>query len=302
MKGDRKRKVHGFQPGNIPHNKGKTYKADAEESCRSTSPPALRRMDKETYSLVTVQSTVKGRQPTINIPDCEGNPGSARLLRPAPDVESSPENTATSSPDQHSGTRMVAIEQVIEMLNDVYRDHRDESDDCKDLHVRIAKEKKWGLGWRYQVCCVNCKFVSQEHKLYKEIETKRPGPNPAAVNHTFQAGLQDTPMGNSKARYLLAAADIPPPSRSAMQKTSNLVGKATKQLNMEDMKDKLETVRKTNELRGVSDPSVINVAFDARYNSPKLGSSKKPGTASSQAIGIACETVTDRKFIVGMAV
>jgi len=54
---------------------------------------------------------------------------------------------------------------------------------------------------------------------------------------TFQAGLQDTPMGNTRARYLLAASYIPPPSRTSMQRASNIVGQATVQLNEMDMAD-----------------------------------------------------------------
>ena len=45
-------------------------------------------------------------------------------------------------------------------------------------------------------------------------------------------------------------------------------------------------------------PSEINIAVDARYNSMTIVSRKKPGQNASQAIGIACETMTDRQFII----
>jgi len=305
MKGDRKRKAATtFQKGHRPHNKGKRYKTDESEASTSSSqPPVTRRLNSETYSIVTVQSTVKGRQSTVNAPDCEGRPGSARILRAAAaatKVDSRLKQTTELA--SNAGTRMVDKEKLEEMINSVIRLHIVQFRDCDKPTVKIATEKKWGLGWKFQLRCESCKFTSPKYKLYKEIKTNKPGPNPAAINRSFQAGLQDTPMGNTRARYLLAATDIPPPARSAMQRASNVVGMMTKHLNEKDMQDKLELVRKTNEMRGVEKPAEINVAFDGRYNSISIGHSKKPGQGSSQAIGTACETVTDREFIVGMAV
>ena len=102
-----------------------------------------------------------------------------------------------------------------EMINSVIRLYIVQFRDCDKPNVKIATEKKWGLGWKFQLRCESCKFTSPEYKLYKEIKTNKPGPNPAAINRSFQARLQDTPMGNPRSRYLLAANDIPPPARSA---------------------------------------------------------------------------------------
>ena len=44
--------------------------------------------------------------------------------------------------------------------------------------------------------------------------------------------------------------------------------------------------------------SEINIAMDGRYNSVTIASRKKPGQNASQAIGIACETMTDKKFVI----
>jgi hypothetical protein len=122
--------------------------------------------------------------------------------------------------------------------------------------------------------CKNCSFKSPEYKLYEEIKTNKPGPNPAAVNMMFQAGPQDTPMGNTRARYLLAVTDIPPPSKTSMQRVSNIVGKATVELNEIDMIDKLKLVRQVNVMHGVQHPEQINVAFDVRYNAIRFGPEK----------------------------
>ena len=44
--------------------------------------------------------------------------------------------------------------------------------------------------------------------------------------------------------------------------------------------------------------SEINIAMEGRYNSVTIASHKKPGQNASQAIGVACETITDKKFVI----
>ncbi|VDH89533.1 Hypothetical predicted protein [Mytilus galloprovincialis] len=63
------------------------------------------------------------------------------------------------------------------------------------------------------------------------------------------------------------------------------------------MKTKLETVKEVNIIRIVKEPSHIPVATDTRYNSMHIVSSKT-GQNASQTISLACEQVTDHKFIV----
>lgn len=145
--------------------------------------------------------------------------------------------------------------------------------------------------------CVKCLFLSPEFKLYKEVSTNNPGPNAGAANIGLGIGLQDTPLGNKGARLLMANMDIPPPARSSMQRTSKKVAKQVKDLNVRDMAEKVEMLKDINTKRG-NDPSEINIAMDGRYNSVTIASRKKPGQNASQAIGIACETMTDKKFII----
>ncbi|KAK6186617.1 hypothetical protein SNE40_005907 [Patella caerulea] len=63
------------------------------------------------------------------------------------------------------------------------------------------------------------------------------------------------------------------------------------------MREKIETVKFSNEKGGAVNPNIINVAVDGRYNSITIGQTKKPGQAASQAIGIACQTNTKHKYI-----
>ena len=63
------------------------------------------------------------------------------------------------------------------------------------------------------------------------------------------------------------------------------------------MADKVEMLKDINFKRG-NDASEINIAMDGWYNSVTIDSRKKPGQNASQAIGLACETMTDRKLII----
>ncbi|CAC5422150.1 unnamed protein product [Mytilus coruscus] len=85
---------------------------------------------------------------------------------------------------------------------------------------------------------------------------------------------------------MAAGLNIPPPTKRTLQKHSNVVANEIKELNDNDMKKKLKTVKEVNRIRGVKEPSHIPVAIDTRYNSMHI------------AISLACEQVTDHKFIV----
>ncbi len=82
-----------------------------------------------------------------------------------------------------------------------------------------------------------------------------------------------------------------------MQRTSNKVARAVTELNTQDMADEVELVKYINRKRG-NDPCQMNIAMDGRYNSTTITSRKKPGQNASQAIGLACETMTE-KLIIG---
>ena len=306
MKGDKK-KSHKFKKGNVPWNKGiSTHCADSNEACVDSSdvsdPPSTQikanrtvRMTEEEYYLVTNKSR-DGTSRTM--PDCEGSTsstGSTRLLRPAR-TPSSDLKTDRKAQDT-DGMRLVDNDKMVESWNTAYRLHRQESSQCDMPHMVIANERKWGVCWRLTLRCVNCEFHTPEFKLYREIISNKPGPNPGAPNIGLGIGLQDTPLGNKGARLLMSNMDMPPPARSSMQRTSKIVSKTVKDLNDRDMAQKVEMLKDINIKRG-HEASEINIAMDGRYNSVTIASRKKTGQNASQAIGVACETMTDKKFVI----
>lgn len=126
------------------------------------------------------------------------------------------------------------------------------------------------------------------------------GRKAAVPNVGLQVGLQDCPVGNAKARYLLAASHIPCPSKTAMQKMSNKVSKDIVKLNIDDMSNRrkrIKTLIQENCGRGH-----MNVSLDARYNTSTYGSRHKCGQNASQAIMTAISQDGDEKEIIDLVV
>ncbi len=250
------------------------------------------RMSKSEFDIV-VKTNLDGSY--TQDAECGGVSNTGYLLRPKMDIIYNPK---TDNRSQLKGMRLIDSTKMTQTWNEAFMLHQTNFSECLKPNFEILQEKKWGLGWRIQLHCTNCDFRSNESKLYKEVPSNKSGPRAAAVNVGLSIGLQDTPMGNTRARVLLACMDIPPPCLSSMQKTANKISNEVTVLNQKDMCDKLKLVMDVNEKRG-NDKSQIIIAMDARYNSVTITSRKKPGQNASQAIGLACETMTDKKFIVG---
>jgi hypothetical protein len=138
-------------------------------------------------------------------------------------------------------------------------------------------------------------------KLYKELprEGKR-GPRGCAPNAGLQIGLQESMIGNTKARVILASTNTPPPGRTPMQRKANKVGDITTKLNQEDLDQRLIMCKETNRLRGLPEDTPINISVDVRYDTNTFSSRRKMGQNATQAIGLATENQSDKHQIVAM--
>lgn len=298
-------KKNMFKKEHIPWNKGLQLADDTgvEMSIPSTSQMSIEvipqastsRMTPEEYAMIHKSERAESEQRSSS--DSQGKSGEPRVLRPrklhAPALQD--EDTKP-----WLGMRLVHGEKMLQACNEAIQQHITGSTDCNQPNFAVIEEKKVGLCWKIIMQCTNCHFTTPEKKLYEEASSTRPGPRPATANIGLAMGLQDTPMGNTRCRTLLATMDVPPPARSSMQRTSNQVGEAVTQLNKQDMGEKLDKVKAFNRSHGNPESS-INIAMDGRYNSTTISSRKKPGQNASQCIGIACETMTDKKYIVATA-
>lgn len=66
------------------------------------------------------------------------------------------------------------------------------------------------------------------------------------------------------------------------------------------MPGKVKIVKAINKKRR-GNPNEMNIAMDGRYNSTTDTSRKKPGQNPAQAIGLACENMTDKKYTVAVS-
>jgi hypothetical protein len=232
-------------------------------------------------------------------PDADGQPGPAKLLRPIKGVDTEISTQYLEEIDSiDNEMRLINSSKNAEMWNNSIREHIERAE-CDQPHFSIDREMKKGLCWKQSLRCTNCMYSSQLYKLYTEITRDGPGAKTAATNVGLQVGLQDRPIGNTKARMLIASTNTPPPALSSMQRLSNAVGTATNILNTDDMMTRKREIHETNKLRGLSADAAVNVSMDVRYNSTTIASSSKMGQNASQAIGVAIENQTDQKQIIG---
>ncbi|XP_074648731.1 uncharacterized protein LOC141904118 [Tubulanus polymorphus] len=271
--------------------------ADEEQQIDSASIPIWQpRLDSDTHSIVT-RRTFDG---TYYIPDSSGCAGNAKILRPKPQEK---DIICDAPPAELSLTdiKCVNLRKTFEMFNASLTEHNANSSFCGQPNFQPDRVIKWGLCWKVSVQCVACNWRGNLHKLYDEVEQTpgKPGPRAAAPNVGFQVGLQDCPIGNSRARYLLATTNVHPPARSGMQKTANKVGNAITELNESDMSDRRDECKRVNVLRGLAADAPINVQVDCRYNSISIAGRRKMGQNASQAIGICREDQSDKHAIIG---
>lgn len=279
MKGDKKRRASMFEKKYKPYNKGMRWPSAATNEVTSAAPRSFRCLkDNEEITSVTCSSE------------------DVMFLRTRP-AKQEPQHEDRF--EVMKGNRIVSSAKMVDLINSLIQTHSIETTICADPQFYVLKNTKWGTAWKYIWKCKSCGFISKEYKLYEEIETKLPGPNAAATNLGLQAGLQDTPIGNTRMRLLLTSMNIPPPAKSSMQKTADRVARETVQLNREDMDQKLTTLKGIANELGCS--GAVHGSFDGRYNSITIVSTKKPGQNSSQAIGVFAESMTENHFILDYA-
>ncbi|CAC5389835.1 unnamed protein product [Mytilus coruscus] len=185
------------------------------------------------------------------------------------------------------------------MINNLIICHLNKSPKCDVPHFELVQETQWGLGWIWEMKCTKCKFISEKYKLFREINTGRPGRKSATINYGFQTGVINCNIGNDSARLLLTSSCIPPMSKGTMQRiTNNFCDKVVK-LAENETEQVVENFRRRNQTLGLNKNSPVKLQMDGTYQSVHIKSRHKMGQNASQAIGIACENETDNHDIIG---
>jgi len=129
MKGYTKKKKTFFKPGNIPHNKGVRFLTDDTlPSSSAASAQVSRRMDADKFSLMAVTKPTGGGLQSVVAPDCNGTPGSARILWPSSKARLTLKETEVN---QHEGTCMICMNKNVEIWNDIIHHHGNQDNRCE---------------------------------------------------------------------------------------------------------------------------------------------------------------------------
>ncbi|CAC5378309.1 unnamed protein product [Mytilus coruscus] len=185
------------------------------------------------------------------------------------------------------------------MINNLIICHLNKSPKCDVPHFELVQETQWGLGWIWEMKCTKCKFISEKYKLFREINTGRPGTKSATINYGFQTGVINCNIGNDSARLLLTSSCIPPMSKGTMQRITNNVCDKVVKLAENETEQVVENFRRRNQTLGLNKNSPVKLQMDGTYQSVHIKSRHKMGQNASQAIGIACENETDNHDIIG---
>lgn len=287
---------NGFKPG---HPCFVSASTSSPRQHQETSPVHyVPRLTQEDFSLVVTEAPGGG----MALPDEEGQCTGGHLLRPRPAKHSDPDSTTQYLKGEgRDEMRILHREKINDMYNDCIAQHNSRDDcDCMTPQFELNKEIKWGLCWRQSLSCKKCNFVSKNFKLYDVVSSTSRGPKQAKPNLGFQIGLQECPMGNTKARVLLTSSNIPPPCASSLHKASKKAAKSTTATVQKDLKKRRSKVKDIYKKRGASKKAPIPIGVDARYNSVPIASRNKLGQNASQAIAVAIENQTDKKQIIGV--
>ena len=230
-----------------------------------------------------------------------------RLLRPGPAEETILDIYSKKEGDSEPELQTYRIFQygrVQKMWNFCIKAHKEFKATCTgDLTWCLQSERQRGLCWSEWLVCKKCKYKSELHKLFDEIDDQptKKGRKDAAPNRALQVGLYQTGISNTAFRYILFSLAIPAPSVASIQVQANKVNEKHIEMNEKDMEQIRTHLLDLNEMRGLARDSPVTVEADTRFNnSLGSGSGKTPLQPATQAVFTVVENVTPAKKIIGL--
>ena len=110
--------------------------------------------------------------------------------------------------------------------------------------LEVHDEKQVGLCRKMSLHFLQCEYQSGMHTLYSEVDTGSCGKKKTATtNVALHVGLQDSTMGITKMRHILAATNTSPPSRCGLKRNADRVTAITAQATMDALKQKREQTK-----------------------------------------------------------
>mgnify|MGYP005708103559 CR=1 FL=1 len=243
----------------------------------------------------------------LDLPVIDGVPTDFTCLRPV-DKSNRRSKTDYEKPvkddDNLDMNVIVHKARMISMMNIAFKEHKVSSPRCKRGELKWDENNsvQWGLGWRCVLKCTACKYISDMHKLYDEVENGGTrGPKPAAIGYSIQVGLGKQGMGNKGLTEILTSAKIKPPSTTTLQKHANTVGEIIQEANEEDIRKQLQKLMDFNISVGLEPHHPISAEGDGTFNNGLFSQvGKTPFQGATQATFTVSENVTREKKIISV--
>ncbi|VDI35365.1 Hypothetical predicted protein [Mytilus galloprovincialis] len=166
-------------------------------STAPSSPPSTQVLKNSSMQVSSASSKKSYDKKSYVAPQTEKCATTVKLLRPH---KVSDDYLDEYLGDTNTENRTVDRDLNILMMNNLIICHINESPHCNVPHFELVQETQWGLGWIWELKCTKCKFISEKYKLFREIETGRPGRKSASINYGFQTGVINSNIGNDSAR------------------------------------------------------------------------------------------------------
>ena len=104
--------------------------------------------------------------------------------------------------------RLLNMQKNVAMWNKCFTEHA-KNTTCTSPQLEVHDERQIGLCWKMSLHCLHCEYQSGMYKLYTEVDTGSCGQKPATSNVALHVGLQDSTIGITKMRHILAATNTP---------------------------------------------------------------------------------------------
>jgi hypothetical protein len=201
------------------------------------------------------------------------------------------------TPSENNLYALLHLEKTAQLFNHGFREHAKISCDG-NLTWNYEGTRRRGVCKEMSLKCTKCNFHTARQKLYHHEKKSCKGEPAAAPNKSLQVALSRNGIGPVGLIDILHSLHMEAPSLSTLYSASSSVSEILVATNQEDMKDKIEEIKKVNESMG-RERDIISIEADGRYNNAiGSGSGKTPFQAGTQATFIAAENVTDKKYIV----
>lgn len=210
---------HKFKKNRIPWNAGLTFLTTQTDK---TSKKTFKRLTHEEFNRsFKLAGTGEWIPRAGDILKADAQPAIGAVLRPRTSEVSEVEKMLQNKEDDKeiSGYTEVHLPTCVTAIQDCVIEHGQHKPACKGRLITAASlYTKWGVSSMIRLKCDCCYFVSQKHKLYREVSGGGRGRRSAEPNRSLAVGLYQSSIANAGAQRLLTSMNKTIPSPSSLQK------------------------------------------------------------------------------------